>query len=103
MPDSGKEGAEIEGSRDRGNRFCRLSRGKVLREKGFHVRALVRKESNTSDLGPLGVELFRGDVRDFESVCRALAGCQSPAEGAMKKAVEWFEKNEYIKKTGAAK
>lgn len=48
---------------------------KVLRERGFHVIALVREGSDSSVLKSLGVELIRGDVRDFDSVCHALKGC----------------------------
>ena len=49
---------------------------KVLKDKSFDVRALVREESNTSNLKTLDVELFRGDIRDYDSICRALKGCQ---------------------------
>jgi len=33
---------------------------KVLKDKSFNVRALVREESNISDVKTLDVELFRG-------------------------------------------
>jgi dihydroflavonol-4-reductase len=49
---------------------------RFLRKKNCQVRALVREKSDTSDLDRLGVELARGDVRDLESICRALEGCQ---------------------------
>jgi dihydroflavonol-4-reductase len=49
---------------------------KVLKDKSFDVRALVREESNISDVKTLDVELFRGDIRDYDSICRALKGCQ---------------------------
>jgi len=49
---------------------------RILKNKSFEVRALVREGSNTSDLEALDVELVTGDIRDFESVCRALKGCQ---------------------------
>lgn len=48
---------------------------KALQEKGVEVRALVRASSDTSDLAPLGVELVTGDIRDYDSVRRALQGC----------------------------
>jgi dihydroflavonol-4-reductase len=48
---------------------------KVLRERGFHVIALVREGSDPSFLKPLGVETVKGDIRDLESVCKALKGC----------------------------
>ena len=49
---------------------------KILKEKSFEVRALVREESNILDLERLDIELVKGDVRDFDSVCKALEGCQ---------------------------
>ncbi len=49
---------------------------KLLKEMGFLVSALVREESDLSALKNLGIELIRGDVRDFDSVCEALKGCQ---------------------------
>jgi len=49
---------------------------KILKEKFFEVRALVREESNILDLKGLDIELVKGDVRDFDSVCKALEGCQ---------------------------
>lgn len=48
---------------------------RVLRERGFHVVALVREGSDSFFLKSLDVEMIRGDVRDFDSVCRALKGC----------------------------
>ena len=48
---------------------------KALQAKGIEVRALVRAGSDTSDLARLAIELVTGDVRDYESVCRALKGC----------------------------
>jgi dihydroflavonol-4-reductase len=47
-----------------------------LTRQGLHVVALVRRESDTSWLRTLGVELAVGDVRDYGSVCRALTGCR---------------------------
>jgi dihydroflavonol-4-reductase len=49
---------------------------KLLKEKGLLVRALVREVSDSSALRALGIELVRGDVRDSDSVCKALKGCQ---------------------------
>ena len=49
---------------------------RTLKEKSFEVRVLVREESSTSDLKALDVELVKGDIRYFDSVCRALKGCQ---------------------------
>ena len=43
-----------------------------LVECGDDVRCLVRSTSNTSRLRPLGARLVEGDVRDIESIGRAL-------------------------------
>jgi len=48
----------------------------VLLQKNLHVVALVRKRSDASPFMPLNVELIEGDIRDYDSVCRALKGCQ---------------------------
>ena len=44
----------------------------LLQERGYTVRALVRKGSNISELD---VEQVRGDLRDSSSLERAVAGC----------------------------
>ncbi len=49
---------------------------KLLTEKGLHVKALVREGSSTSSLASLGVETVSGDVRDIDSVRRALRDCR---------------------------
>ncbi len=43
-----------------------------LVERGDDVRCLVRSTSNTSRLRPLGARLVEGDIRDIESIGRAL-------------------------------
>ncbi len=48
---------------------------KLLREKGFHVTALVREGTDSPALKDLDIEIARGDVRDYDSVQRALKGC----------------------------
>ena len=47
-----------------------------LRDKGFAVRALVRPTSRVDGLIRSGVEIVRGDVADFKSLRRAMAGRQ---------------------------
>jgi len=48
---------------------------KLLMQKGFPVRALVRKEDDRShQLQSLGAEIFVGDLLDFRSVRRAFDG-----------------------------
>ena len=49
---------------------------RFLTEKGIRVKALVRGQSDTAALKALDIELVNGDIRDFESVCRALDGCR---------------------------
>ncbi len=49
---------------------------RFLREKDLRVVALVREGSDSSVLKSLDVEASTGDVRDYDSVCRALKGCQ---------------------------
>jgi len=48
---------------------------KTLRKKSLDVRALVRTESEISELKSLDVEMTVGDIRDAESVKAALKGC----------------------------
>jgi dihydroflavonol-4-reductase len=45
-----------------------------LREEGFQVRVLVRATSPVAHLADLGLEFVTGDLRDAESVRRAMAG-----------------------------
>jgi nucleoside-diphosphate-sugar epimerase len=49
---------------------------------GYPVRALVRPTSDARYLRGLGVEIVLGDVRDSESVHRAVQGCQYVVHGA---------------------
>jgi dihydroflavonol-4-reductase len=48
---------------------------RFLREKGLHVRALVRRDTDDSCVRSLDAETVRGDVRDLKSVVNALQGC----------------------------
>jgi dihydroflavonol-4-reductase len=47
-----------------------------LAGRGCDVRALVRDEKAAPELSRLGVEMVKGDVRDFGSVSRAASGCE---------------------------
>ena len=49
---------------------------KLLIEKGFSVKALVRDENDAPALKDLGVTPVKGDIRDFDACCNALKGCQ---------------------------
>ena len=49
---------------------------RFLTEKGLKVRALVRGENNAPALKSLGVETITGDIRNSDSVFRALDGCR---------------------------
>jgi len=55
-----------------------------LIERGHRLRALVRPTSDVGFLRELGVELAYGDVRDFESVERAVQGCRQVIHAAGK-------------------
>ena len=46
----------------------------LLAQKGYPVRALVRKLSNTKKLKACGAEIFFGDVADLESLRPAFRG-----------------------------
>jgi dihydroflavonol-4-reductase len=48
-----------------------------LSEKGTKIRCLVRDTSNMKNLDGLYVEIAHGDIRDIDSVRRALKGCDS--------------------------
>ncbi len=56
--------------------FIGSNLSRELLRQGFDVRALVRKESNRRNLEGLGIELAFGDLRDVESLGRALDGCE---------------------------
>ncbi len=49
---------------------------KLLTEKGFYVKALVRDENDVKALKDLGVAPVKGDIRDFDACSDALKGCQ---------------------------
>jgi len=49
---------------------------RVLVERGYSVRVLVRKTSNLRALEGLDVELCEGDITDGESILAALDGCR---------------------------
>ena len=49
---------------------------RTLVDRGYDVRALVRRNSNTLALENLGVEEALGDLRDRESIAKALKDCQ---------------------------
>ncbi len=48
---------------------------RTLVDRGYDVRALVRRNSNALALENLGVEEALGDLRDRESIAKALKGC----------------------------
>jgi NADH dehydrogenase len=49
----------------------------LLRRRGLEVRVLSRDRRRAAHLSGSGVEVVEGDVRDLESVRRALAGAQT--------------------------
>ncbi len=48
---------------------------RLLIDRGFQVRATVRRESDSSALASLGAEVVAGDVRDYDSLFGALRDC----------------------------
>ncbi|NOX45202.1 MAG: NAD-dependent epimerase/dehydratase family protein [Caldiserica bacterium] len=48
---------------------------RVLLERGFSVRVLVRRSSDRRNIEGLPIEVVEGDLRDFTSVKRGMAGC----------------------------
>ncbi len=48
---------------------------KFLAERGVSVMALVRKGNDTATLTTLGIEPVSGDLRDYDSVRKAMKGC----------------------------
>lgn len=53
-----------------------------FREHGWHVRALVRADSDTRHLEGLGAEMVLGDVTDPDSISGAAAGCEAIVHAA---------------------
>ncbi len=49
---------------------------RLLAEQGHDVRALIRPQSRTDNLADLKVQTIVGDLRDLDSLRRALAGCR---------------------------
>ncbi len=49
---------------------------RVLLERGFSVRALVRPSSDRRNIEGLPIEVVAGDLRDLPSVKRGMAGCE---------------------------
>ena len=50
---------------------------RAFEARGYEVTALVRPGSSTLTLKDTDIETAQGDVRDRESVARALKGCQA--------------------------
>ena len=48
-----------------------------LSDKGIDIRCLVRSASNLKNLDGLHIEIAHGDIRDIDSVRRAIKGCDS--------------------------
>ena len=49
---------------------------RALLEHGYKVKALIRPDSDRRDLEGLEVELAWGDVRDRDSISKAMEGCE---------------------------
>ena len=55
---------------------------RLLRERGDHVRALVRTPAKAAALEALGCELVQGDLSDEAALRTALAGCDAVVHSA---------------------
>jgi dihydroflavonol-4-reductase len=58
-----------------GNGFVGCHVVRALLARGDRVRVLARENADLSALAGLAVEVVRGDLRNFESVARAVTGC----------------------------
>jgi dihydroflavonol-4-reductase len=58
-----------------GNGFVGCHVVRALLARGGRVRVLARENADLSALSGLAVDVARGDLRNFESVARAVAGC----------------------------
>ena len=58
-----------------GNGFVGCHVVRALLARGDRVRVLARENADLSALAGLPVEIVRGDLRDFDSVARAVDGC----------------------------
>jgi len=56
------------------NGFIGSNLVRALIKRGFRVRAFVKPDSNLKNLEGLDVEIFHGDVRDMDSLERAIRG-----------------------------
>ena len=65
-----------------------------LREKGFRVRALARQNSDIAGLVRSGIDIFKGDVGDRQSLRRAMAGQQLVFHTAGKVS-DWGSRQEF--------
>ncbi len=70
-----------------------------LLEKGFEVRALVRKTSDIHHLKTTGAELVFGDVTDYESLRSAVRGVDIVFHAAAKVTPGWGTWEEFEKAT----
>ena len=67
---------------------------RLLRAKGLHVRAYVRRDS--LELEKEGFELFKGDICDERALRRACAGCGAVFHAAAKVGI-WGKREEYVR------
>ena len=58
-----------------GNGFVGCHVVRALLARGDRVRVLARENADLSALAGLPVEIVRGDLRHFDSIARALSGC----------------------------
>jgi len=68
---------------------------KKLVARGDSVRCLVRKNSNVASLKQQGVELAQGDVRDYDSIMKAVHGMDHVYHSAAAVGIGTFPRSEY--------
>jgi dihydroflavonol-4-reductase len=78
-PDRGRQGRDLTGAPvlvTGASGFIGSAVARALARRGARLRVLVRPTSPQTNIAGLGAELAIGDMRDAESVRRALAGCR---------------------------
>src|SRR4051794_29457647 len=73
---------------------------RALVARGDEVRVLVRDPARAAALLPDGVEPVRGDVRDSDSIARAVKGCEL-VFNAMGLPEQWFADDAIFERVNA--
>lgn len=68
---------------------------KMLVEKGYSVKTLVRFDSDVTQLKNLDVEIISGDIRDADTLEKIMKGCQQVYHGAAQRTKPKIPKQAY--------